>query len=244
MKFIAIIPARYDSTRFRGKPLAKIKGKTMIRRVYEQCKKALEEVYVATDNSRIEEEVKSFKGRVIMTGKHHQSGTDRLAEAISIVEKTENKTYDIVINVQGDEPYIQPEQIQELMNCFSEYSTEIATLIKKITTNDEIFNPSLPKVVTNHQGYALYFSRSPVPYLRNKNKDEWIQHYPYKKHLGMYGYRKDVLQKITKLKPSPLELAESLEQNRWLENGFLIKTELTEFENYPVDTPEDLDRFQ
>jgi 3-deoxy-manno-octulosonate cytidylyltransferase (CMP-KDO synthetase) len=242
MKIVAIIPARFDSSRFPGKPLAEIQGKTMIHRVYEQTKKAIDDVFVATDDQRIEAEVLNFGGKSIMTESSHKSGTDRLAEAIKIIESSYNQEFDIIINVQGDEPFIHPEQIKELIGCFHDESTEIATLIKTIALNEEIFNPNLPKVVVDKDDYALYFSRSPIPYIRNMDKGDWSEHFPYRKHLGMYGYRKEVLKKITLLPPSSLEIAESLEQNRWLENGYKIKTQLTEYENHPVDTPDDLKR--
>jgi 3-deoxy-manno-octulosonate cytidylyltransferase (CMP-KDO synthetase) len=243
MNIVAIIPARYASTRFPGKPLAQIKGKTMIQRVYEQARLALENVYVATDDERIYNEVIRFQGNVVMTSSNHESGTDRLAEAIELIEKQHRNSFDIVINVQGDEPFIQPEQIDELINCFNDPTTDIATLVKEASNNEEIFNPNIPKVVISNTYEALYFSRSPIPYIRNKDQKEWFQQYPFKKHLGMYGYRKQVLKEITKLEPSPLEKAESLEQNRWLENGYKIKTALTKYKNHPVDTPDDLNKW-
>ena len=243
MKIIAIIPARFDSTRFPGKPLADINGKTMIQRVFEQSKKALQEVYIATDDERIETEVKSFGGMVVMTSKEHKSGTDRLAEAVDIIENQSGSSYDIVVNVQGDEPFIQPEQIQQLIDCFQDEKTDIATLIKKINDNNDLFNPNLPKVIMDKKGYALYFSRSTIPYIRNHEKAHWIEHFTFFKHIGMYAYRKHILKEISALEPSSLELAESLEQNRWIENGFRIKTKLTEYENHPVDTPDDLKQF-
>ncbi|MFO8233795.1 MAG: 3-deoxy-manno-octulosonate cytidylyltransferase [Bacteroidales bacterium] len=242
MECIAIIPARHDSTRFPGKPLAKISGKTMVQYVFEQCRKALANVYVATDDERIESEVNNFKGNVIMTAEHHQSGTDRLAEAITLINKKEGSNYDVVINVQGDEPFVQPEQIKELTDCFNSSTTEIATLIKKTNSNEEVFNPNIPKVVINKNSEALYFSRSPIPYLRNIEKDKWQEHHSFNKHIGMYGYRYDILKKITQLEPSSLEKAESLEQNRWLENGFRIKVAYTNYENHSIDTPEDLEK--
>lgn len=242
MRFVAIIPARFGSTRFPGKPLADINGKTMINRVFEQCKKSLDNVYVATDDNRIMEEVEKFGGKGIMTSAKHQSGTDRLAEAADILNKKKNQTYDIILNVQGDEPFIQPEQIKELTDCFNNPVTEIATLIKKTNSNEEIFNPNIPKVVINKNSEAIYFSRSPIPYLRNIEKDKWQEHHSFNKHIGMYGYRYDILKKITQLEPSSLEKAESLEQNRWLENGFRIKVAYTNYENSSIDTPEDLEK--
>jgi 3-deoxy-manno-octulosonate cytidylyltransferase (CMP-KDO synthetase) len=240
MNFVGIIPARYGSQRFPGKPLAKIKGKTMIEHVYFQALKALEHVYVATDDERIEQEVKRFGGNSIMTKASHKTGTDRLAEAINIIKERNNENYNVVINIQGDEPFIQPEQIKELCSCFNEQSTEIATLAKYITLNEEIFNPNLPKLITNHKDKAIYFSRSPIPYVRGEEECRWAEKHTFKKHLGMYGYRTDILKKITDLPPSSLEQAESLEQNRWLEYGYTIKIQMTSYNNYPVDTPGDL----
>ncbi|MFP4018633.1 MAG: 3-deoxy-manno-octulosonate cytidylyltransferase [Bacteroidales bacterium] len=240
MRIAVIIPARFSSTRFPGKPLSDIKGKTMIQRVFEQCQKTLDNVYVATDDNRIMEEVKKFGGKGIMTSDKHQSGTDRLAEAAEILKEKKNQTFDIIVNVQGDEPFIQPEQIKELIDCFENSNTEIATLIKETSSNEEIFNPNIPKVVINKNSEAMYFSRSPIPYLRNVEKEKWHKHHSFYKHIGMYGYRYDILKKITQLEPSSLETAESLEQNRWLENGYHIKVAFTQYENHSIDTPEDL----
>src|SRR6056297_795550 len=223
MKFAAIIPARYGSSRFPGKPLAKIKGTSMIERVYNQTLKALNQVYVATDDERIEKEVKKFGGNCIMTKSTHKSGTDRLAEAVQLIEENNKEHYDVIINVQGDEPFIHPEQIKELCACFEEEKTEIATLAKFITNNNEIFNPNLPKLITNYNNEAIYFSRSPIPHIRGEEESKWIEKHSFKKHLGMYGYRTKILKTLTKLPPSSLEQAESLEQNRWLENGYTIK---------------------
>jgi 3-deoxy-manno-octulosonate cytidylyltransferase (CMP-KDO synthetase) len=241
MNFIGIIPARYGSTRFPGKPLARIKGKSMIERVYEQSRKTLEHIYVATDDERIEKEVQGFGGNCIMTSSRHESGTDRLAEAIQTIEQEENKAYDVVINIQGDEPFIHPEQIRELCNCFKDPNVQIATLAKAINDPDDIFNSNLPKIITNIKGEAIYFSRAAVPHIRNKNESDWLTGYPFKKHLGMYGYRSQTLKEITRLKPSPLEIAESLEQNRWIEHGYKIQIRMTTYENHPVDTPGDLE---
>jgi len=240
MKFIGIIPARYASSRFPGKPLAMIKGKTMIQRVYEQSEKALPEVYVATDDQRIEQAVKEFNGNVVMTASEHRSGTDRLREAGDKITGSEANKYDVIVNIQGDEPFIQPEQIRELINCFDEKNTDIATLIKPINKNEELFNPNLPKVITDKYNYAIYFSRSTIPYIRNKDTYEWVSHFPFHKHIGIYAYRTHILNEITSIEPSSLEMAESLEQNRWIENGYRIKTAITNHDNYPIDTPEDL----
>lgn len=242
MNFLGIIPARYASTRFPGKPLADINGKTMIQKVYEQVAKALDHVYVATDDKRIEEAVKSFGGKVIMTSPNHQSGTDRIAEAASFITEKLKLNFDVVINIQGDEPFIQPEQINLLKSCFNNPSTEIATLIKKITNSDEIFDPNKVKVVTAKDNRALYFSRSPIPFVRGENKEEWLNKNSFFKHIGMYAYRFNALMEVTKLEQSDLELSESLEQLRWLENGYWIQTEITEHESIGIDTPEDLIR--
>lgn len=242
MKFLGIIPARYASTRFPGKPLADINGKPMIQKVYEQASKALDQVWVATDDSRIENCVKNFGGNVIMTSPNHQSGTDRIAEAAIQINKKLNEDFDIVINIQGDEPFIQAEQIKSLQNCFLNPDTEIATLIKSISITDEIFDTNKVKVVTGKDKKALYFSRSPIPFLRGENKENWLNKHTFYKHIGMYAYRYKVLMKITKLTQSTLELSESLEQLRWLENGYWIQTEITEHESIGIDTPEDLER--
>ena len=241
MKLIAIIPARYASKRFPGKPLAEIKGKTMIQRVYEQTAKAIDEVWVATDDARIRSAVENFKGNCVMTSEKHNSGTDRINEALHLIGQKTGNHYEVIINVQGDEPFIQPEQLHELIGCFQHEHTQIATLIKPIQHNHEIFNENLPKVITSREDYAIYFSRSPIPFIRNRNQEEWIDAYPFVKHIGLYGYRANILREITLLEPSPLELAESLEQNRWIEHGYRIKTALTHYENYPVDTPGDLE---
>jgi len=237
MKILGIIPARYASTRFPGKPLVDIYGKTMIQRVYEQSikTKSLAHVVVATDDERIAEEVTNFGGQYVMTANTHQSGTDRCAE---VAEKMPE--YDIIINIQGDEPYISPEQIELLSTCFSEEGTQLATLIKEIHTEEELFNVNIPKVVINAHQEALYFSRQTIPYLRNTERENWLKAHQFYKHIGIYGYRRDVLLALTKLKPSTLELTESLEQLRWLENGFTIKTKVTHLETIAIDTPEDL----
>ncbi len=238
MNFIGIIPARYESTRFPGKPLALINNKPMIQWVYENVSKALEHVWVATDDDRIFNAVQEFGGNAIKTLSSHQSGTDRCAEAAR--KLADNIKFDVVINVQGDEPFIQPEQIELLKSCF-ENDTDIATLIKKIETEEELFNPNRPKVVIDNQQNALYFSRSPIPFVRGEEEKSWHIKNSFWAHIGMYAYKTEVLQKITKLKPSALELTESLEQLRWLENGFQIKTAETAHQSIGIDTPEDLE---
>lgn len=238
MKFIGIIPARYQSTRFPGKPLAMINNKPMIQWVYENVANAVNEVWVATDDERIFKTVEKFGGKAIETLSTHQSGTDRCAEAAN--KLSEKIDFDVVINIQGDEPFIHPEQIELLKSCFSS-NADIATLIKKINSEEELFNPNRPKVVTDKQQFALYFSRSPIPFVRNEEKTDWHLKHDFWAHIGMYAYKKEVLQKISKLKQSELEQSESLEQLRWLENGFKIKTAITEHQSIGIDTPEDLE---
>ena len=238
MKFIAIIPARYASTRFPGKPLAILGGKTVIQRVYEQVSRVLDDVYVATDDDRIYQCVEQFGGRVVMTRSDHKSGTDRIQEA---VEKIQTDA-DVVINVQGDEPFIQPSQIETLMNLFDITGTQIGTLGKPFESMEAVENPNSPKIVTDLRGFALYFSRSVIPYIRGVERQEWFGEFPYLKHLGIYAYRRDVLREITLLPQSSLECAESLEQLRWLQNGYRIRVGITEVETVGIDTPEDLAR--
>ena len=238
MTFTAIIPARYASTRFPGKPLAVLGGKTVIQRVYEQVNSVLSEVYVATDDKRIFECVESFGGKAVMTRSDHQSGTDRIQEA---VEKIGTHA-DVIINVQGDEPFIQPSQIQTLMQLFDEPSTQIGTLGKLFESLESVENPNSPKIVTDVRGFALYFSRSVIPYIRGKEQKNWFSEYPFLKHLGVYAYRREVLAEVTRLPQSSLEKAESLEQLRWLQNGYRIRVGLTDVETVGIDTPEDLQR--
>jgi 3-deoxy-manno-octulosonate cytidylyltransferase (CMP-KDO synthetase) len=241
MNILGIIPARYASTRFPGKPLVDIGGKSMIQRVYEQAKKcqSLAEVVVATDDDRIFEHVKAFGGKAVMTADTHPSGTDRCAEVAML-----HPEYDIVINIQGDEPFIDPEQISKVAGCFNEAGTQLATLIKEITTTEELYNLSTPKVIINTNREAIYFSRSPIPHVRGQEPQNWLYHNTYYKHIGIYGYKSDVLQQITQLPVSSLEKAESLEQLRWIENGYRIKTELTDMESHAVDTPLDLEKLK
>ncbi len=238
MNFIGIIPARYESTRFPGKPLAIINDKPMIQWVYENVSKALEHVWVATDDDRIFDSVNKFGGNAIKTLSTHKSGTDRCAEAAQ--KLSEQIDFDVVINIQGDEPFIRPKQIELLKLCF-ESETDIATLIKKIETSEELFNPNRPKVVIDNQHNAMYFSRLPIPFFRGKEEKEWHVKTNYWAHIGIYAYKSEVLNKITKLKQSSLELTESLEQLRWLENGFQIKTAETTHQSIGIDTPEDLE---
>jgi len=239
MKFLGIIPARYASSRFPGKPLIDIEGKTMIQRVYEQVKKStkLNDVVVATDDQRIAQTVSSFGGNIVMTAGHHQSGTDRCAEVIAQVNG-----YDIAINIQGDEPFINPIQIDLLADCFKNPHTKIATLVKEITQEDELFNVNIPKVVRNIKGEAIYFSRQTIPFLRGMEKENWLQNQTFYKHIGIYAYQIETLKELTKLPISMLEEAEALEQLRWLENGYAIQTAITEHETVAIDTKEDLSK--
>lgn len=239
MKVLGVIPARYASTRFPGKPLVDIQGKSMIRRVYEQAAKAsgIDKVVVATDDERIAAEVKSFGGEFIMTGSQHQSGTDRCAE---VVEKVPG--FDVIVNIQGDEPFIDPAQIDLLISCFTDPQVQLATLIKGIHTPEELFNHNLPKVILNSKREAVYFSRQTIPYIRNAEKENWLKAHQFYKHIGIYGYTVPVLLEITKLAPSSLEIAESLEQLRWVENGYSIQTRVTTIETIAIDTPEDLNK--
>ncbi len=241
---LGVIPARYASTRFPGKPLVDISGKPMIQHVYERVSEFLNYVYVATDDERIYKAVKAFNGRVVMTSEKHQSGTDRCAEALDLVENELKRSFDVVLNIQGDEPFIEPELLQTLSSCFLSSVTEIATLIKKLTDQDDLFNPNKPKVVFNPKYEALYFSRSVIPFIRDYPKNEWLKKHDYYLHIGLYGFRSDVLREITTLKPSSLEFAESLEQLRWIENGYVISVRPVEYEAMGVDTPEDLEQIK
>jgi len=241
MKFLGIIPARYASTRFPGKPLADMGGKPMIERVYEAVAPYLDSVTVATDNQRIYDAVAAFGGSVVMTSPNHQSGTDRCYEAYGT---TEGK-FDVVINIQGDEPFIAPKQIELLKSCFNAPDTDIATLVvpfEKAGGMASVENPNSPKVVLDTNGRALYFSRSVVPFVRGVERELWMEQQTFYKHIGLYAYRTGVLAQITSLAPSPLELAESLEQLRWIENGFCIQTAITDIETIGIDTPDDLEK--
>lgn len=230
---IGIIPARYDSSRFPGKPLVDLKGKSMIQRVYEQCSKSnsLDKVVVATDDQRIFKEVNSFGGEVKMTSKTHESGTDRCHEVLKYYPDAS-----IIINIQGDEPLIDPKEIDKLVTVFCNEKADIATLIKE-SSKEDIQNSNLVKVVTTSTGKALYFSRSPIPFERNENK-----HQKFFQHIGIYGYRKEALEKVSSLSVSPLELTEGLEQLRWLENNINIFTERSDFQSLAIDTPEDVEK--
>jgi 3-deoxy-manno-octulosonate cytidylyltransferase (CMP-KDO synthetase) len=242
--FAGIIPARYASSRFPGKPLALIGNKSMIERVYEQASKSIDLVYVATDDRRIGDAVAGFGGRVVMTSADHQSGTDRCAEAAGLIEGEIGRKIDIVINIQGDEPFIKPEQIDLVKGCFTSDSVQIATLVRKAEPGEDIFNPNQPKVILDIEGNAIYFSRAAIPFIREAEKSEWTRMHSFYKHIGLYAYRTETLKKITRLARSPLEITESLEQNRWIENGFRVRTAVTIWESVGIDTPDDLERAQ
>ena len=239
MKILGIIPSRFASTRFPGKPLVQIQGKSMIQRVYEQASKSTlpADVVVATDDVLIANEVTRFGGKFVMTASTHISGTDRCAEVI-----VKLPGFNSIINIQGDEPFIDPLQIDLLASCFDDAKVQIATLIKKIDSQEDLFNESIPKVVLNDRNEAIYFSRQTIPFLRNIEKTEWLERGTFFKHIGIYGYTIDALLQITRLQPAKLELAESLEQLRWLEAGFKIDTRTTSIETLAIDTPEDLNK--
>lgn len=243
MKPIAIIPARFASTRFPGKPLVSIKGKPMVQHVYERCIDVFDLVVVATDDRRIEEVVLQFGGKAIMTSPNHPSGTDRCAEAAQIMA-AKGYNFDIVVNVQGDEPSVEKEQLKLLIDCFNDRETDIATLITPIRSSDILFNPNKVKAVHSSRNFALYFSRQPIPYQRDISESDWLSTHEYYLHLGLYAYRSKVLQTLSKLSQTPLEQREKLEQLRWLENGFKIKTAITPHTNFGIDTPEDLKQFE
>jgi len=252
MRIIAIIPARYASSRFPAKVLVDINGKTMIERVFNQAKKAtkLSDVFIATDNQLVFETVKKFTQNVIMTSDTHISGTDRIAEAALILEKNKVE-FDFIINIQGDEPFIKPEQIDSLAEILLEnIGTQLATLVSKIKDSETLFDTNVVKAIFDVNHKAIYFSRNPIPFVRNEDRNKldenkqsaWLSAHTFYRHIGMYAYQKDVLQQITKLKPSTLELAESLEQLRWIENGFSIHIAITPFESIGIDTPKDLEK--
>ena len=241
MKFVGIIPARYASTRFPGKPLAMLGGKPVIQRVYEQVKDCFDALYVATDDDRIKDAVLAFGGNVVMTSESCNNGTERCLDAY----KRLALDCDVIVNIQGDEPFIQPKQVESLIACFDSEATDIATLVKPFEAADGLERlecPNSPKVVIDEKGYAVYFSRSVIPYLRGVEKDKWLESHTFYKHLGIYAYRANLLESLTTLPQSPMEKAESLEQLRWLENGYKIKVGVTDIETIGIDTPEDLER--
>lgn len=239
-KFLAVIPARYGSSRFEGKPLADIFGKPMIRHVWERASSCFEHCVIATDDSRIEAAGVGFGADVIMTSDKHRSGTERANEACDKAEELYGMKFDVVINVQGDEPFVHTSQLELIKSCFDDPETMLATLVKPFADNEDIFNENTPKVVRAVNGDALYFSRSVVPFLRGKDKGEWQKSRTFYKHIGLYGYRRDVLPRICALPAGELEQAESLEQLRWLENGYRIRTAVTDCQSHAIDTPEDL----
>lgn len=238
MNTLVIIPARFASTRFPGKPLVNIAGKTMIRRVYEQAKKAIDNVVVATDDERIYKAVKGFKGEVVMTSTEHKTGTDRCVEALEIYSAQKNMNFDVIINVQGDEPFVSHVAIQNLANLFKNKDVQIGTLANKHANNKELENHNRIKLTIDKSNKAIAFSRSLIPFIRNIEIANQITFYS---HIGIYAFRSEILKKVTKLDQSMLEIAESLEQNRWIENGYPIHVHITEYQSTPIDTPEDLE---
>jgi len=241
---LGIIPARFQSSRFPGKPLVKIDGKTMVQRVWEQSSKVLNHLIVATDDERIIKEVESFGGIALMTGAKHKTGTDRCAEALINYQKNHSVNFDIVLNIQGDEPFIDPEQIKQLIAVFKENTVQIGTLVKLIKDQEELTDPNQPKVVLDKQKSALYFSRSPVPYIQNETQENWLKKHSFYKHIGMYGYRSNILLEISRLNKTILEQAESLEQLRWLESGYKIHTAVTDIDSFSVDNIHDLEKIK
>lgn len=242
MNVLILIPARYASTRFPGKPLAEIAGKPVIQHVVEKASAVSEHVFVATDDRRIFDRVESFGGRAVMTSAEHRSGTDRCFEAYRRIEEVEHVAYDVIVNIQGDEPFILPEQVESLVACFEDPRIQIATLAKQFENASDIFDPNKVKVVCSARQTALYFSRSAIPFCRGREKEEWVLTSPFYKHVGIYAYRPEVLRQITALPQGTLEKAESLEQLRWLENGYAIAVRLTDHESIGIDTPEDLEK--
>ncbi len=239
MKILAIIPARYASTRFPGKPLLELKGKTMIERVYEQSIVAFDEVVVATDDNRIFEAVQNFGGRAVMTNAEHLNGTSRCLEALNIYSKQKGKEFDVVVNVQGDEPLINPDALKSIAKSFVDEKVQIATLVNKVGYNEELFNSNRIKVVIDKNQKAVYFSRSLIPFVRDLIVVNSIDFFI---HIGVYAYRTSVLRELVCLEPSNSEISENLEQNRWIENGYFIKTIETDYESISIDTPEDVEK--
>jgi 3-deoxy-manno-octulosonate cytidylyltransferase (CMP-KDO synthetase) len=240
MKILGVIPARYGSSRFPGKPLTDIQGKPMIQRVYEQAKKCilLDHLIVATDDERISDCITSFGGNVMMTPVSLNSGTERCNAVLQQLSGKED--FDVVINIQGDEPFIDPEQISQLAGCFLSEKIVIGTLVKKIIHPDELGNPNVVKVVFDRNNRALYFSRHAIPFSRGEDLQNWLEGAGYYKHIGIYGYRTGLLDILTRLPATPLEMAESLEQLRWLEHGYPVHVRETDFESIAIDTPGDL----
>lgn len=243
MNFLGIIPARYGSTRLPGKPLAMIGDKPMIQHVYENCLKALEHVYVATDDQRIVEAVEAFGGKAVMTSENHTSGTDRCAEAANKVIGQTGVKFDVIINIQGDEPFFDSTQLLDIMKCFDAKDTQLATLVQEVQENAHIFDDKEAKVVMNTKGEAIYFSRSPIPFVREVDENDWSAKHTFYRHMGIYGYRLDILNEVVQLPVSSLEKAESLEQLRWIENGYRVKCGITEIEEtMAIDDAADLEK--
>ena len=240
MKYLAIIPARYASTRFPGKPLVDIHGKPMIQHVYERSSASFDDCYVATDDQRIADAVEGFAGKVVMTSTEHRNGTERCREALDKIEAAGGQKYDVVVNIQGDEPFIAAEQLESLKKCFETAGTKLATLIKKFSADENIFNPNIVKVAVAEDSSVIYFSRTPIPYLRGVEPELWQSTHQYYKHIGLYGFTPQTLREITSLPASELEMAESLESLRWVANGYKIMTAVTDCESKAIDTPEDL----
>ena len=245
MNILGVIPARYASTRFPGKALCTIDGKSMIQRVYEQATQCdqLTHVLVATDHDMIANHVKEFGGHVVMTSESHQTGTERCAEAVQLMDKDviADET-DLVINIQGDEPYLHPQQIAQVISCFDNATTGIATLARKISTEEDIFDPNVVKVVFDDNKQVLYFSRSAIPAVRDADPEAWLDHGTFFKHIGIYGYRTAILKKLVELPVTSLEKSESLEQLRWMQHGFPVSIQETAFQSISIDTPEDLQK--
>ncbi len=241
LKVLAVIPARYESTRFPGKPLVMLGGKPLIQWVWDGVRSmsGLDDVVVATDDERIATAVRGFGGRAMMTSSNHRSGTDRCCEVVSTL-KAQDREYDVVLNVQGDEPFVNQEQLYKLINCFVQESVQIATLKTRIRSTEELFSPDNVKVVCNSRGEAIYFSRQPIPYMRGVEQSQWLERHEYYKHVGIYAFRAGIMDRLKVLPPSPLEKCESLEQLRWIEQGYTLRVVETEEANIGIDRPEDL----
>lgn len=244
MNFLGIIPARYGSTRLEGKPLADICGKPMIQHVYEKAKSVMDTVFIATDDAQIIEAINNFEGKSVITSTDHNSGTNRCLEAYDKVRKIEEEEYDVIINIQGDEPMLHTEHLTLLMECFNDPETKIASLVYKVNRPEDLTNKSEVFVTFDKYNNALYFSRAVIPELKDVNKSEWFGKIDFYKHIGLYAYTPDALELFASLPQTSLEIAEGLEQNRWLENGHSIKLALTDKESFPVDTQEDLDKIR
>ena len=244
MKFLGVIPARYGSTRLEGKPLADINGKPMIQWVYEKVKLEMDHVYVATDDLRIKDAVEKFGGKAVMTAENHTTGTNRCLEALEIITSELKVSFDVIINIQGDEPMIDPEQIKTLKQCFDDDSAELATLVIPVTDSNDLVNDSEVFVTFDKNMHALYFSRAVIPVVHGVKRNEWMNKATFYKHLGLYAYTAEALKEFANLPQSNLENLEKLEQNRWMENGGVIKIGITKHQSIPVDTVDDLERIR